>query len=322
MHMAHKASSSLTWQGRLSTLMALALISSAACASILLSDRIAYCARLGLSLCARVIIPSVFPFIIVADLLCVSVDFSSLRLLSFAFKRFFSQSEEGLSAFILGILCGFPIGVKRAAELYREGKITRREAEHLIGFSNNPSPSFVIAGIGTALLGDTHEGIALYLCTLLCAIITGVLFRGKGCSDDTQKAQSRGIASQGFSLTEAISSAGIDTVCVCSFIIFFSCVCGALRELSLPAFIYLPAVSALEVGNASSIISKSGLCDLYRLPLLGFSVGFSGLSVHLQANAMILGTDLRLKKYYFMKLCQGALCAILMLIFAALRIRF
>lgn len=274
---------------------------------------ISHSVSVGITLCKSVIVPSVFPYMVIADLIVGFVDFRQFRLLSFTFERIFAQKREDLSAFVLGILCGFPLGVIRACELYKSGVISKCEAERLIGFSNNAGLSFVVSGIGLGLLGDIRLGVILYLTCILSAILVGVLFAKR---NGENKADERGTrAYEGvkrYSLTESIKRAGLNTVGVCSFIIIFSALCGLVRSLSLPSYLYLTLVSLLEVGSATSIISKAVYLDEpIKLAFLAFATAWSGISVHLQAKSHLNELGISQRLYIVMKLLEGILCAIL-----------
>ncbi len=286
------------------------IISFTICLAVALPKELSHSVSVGLSLCASVIIPSVFPYMVISDLISNTVDFRQFRLLSFTFSYAFNQKCESLSAFILGILCGFPLGAKRACELYKSGIITKGEAERLIGFTNNPGIAFIVSGIGVGLIGDVWLGALLYLSCVLSAIFVGVLFSiGSGRDRHSSSPYESHVRRCTFSLTDSIRTAGTSTVTVCSFIVFFSSVCGLIRSLSLPSYVYLFAVSLLEVGSATSIICKASyLPDIIRLSFLAFAVGSSGLSVHLQAGAYLRGTDIKMHYYFPMKLLQGVVC--------------
>ena len=76
--------------------------------------------------------------------------------------------------------------------------------------------------------------------------------------------------------------------------------------------LYLSLISFLEVGSATSILSKTKLLSSnISLTLSSFAVGFSGMSVHLQAISFIKDTDLGLKRYFVMKLLQGVISALI-----------
>ena len=49
----------------------------------------------------------------------------------------------GSYALLLGLICGYPMGAKLTADLFREGKITKSEAQYLLTFCNNPGPVFI-----------------------------------------------------------------------------------------------------------------------------------------------------------------------------------
>ena len=274
---------------------------------------ISHSVSVGINLCKNVIVPSVFPYMVIADLIVSFVDFRQFRLLSFTFERIFAQKREALSAFILGILCGFPLGVIRACELYKRGVISKDEAERLIGFSNNAGLAFVVSGIGLGLLGDATLGVILYLTSIISSILVGALFAKRKCGNKGDiKATQANTEPIRYSLTESIKRAGLNTIGVCSFIIIFSAMCGLIRSLSLPSYLYLLLVSLLEVGSATSIISKATyLKEPIKLAYLAFATASSGISVHLQARSHLTDLGISQRLYIPMKLLEGILCAIL-----------
>ena len=54
----------------------------------------------------------------------------------------------GSAALLLGLVGGYPIGARTAAELYASGDLTRQEAERLLTFCNNSNPVFLISVLG------------------------------------------------------------------------------------------------------------------------------------------------------------------------------
>ena len=273
--------------------------------TLFLSDKISHSVKSGLSLCANVIIPSVFPFIVLSDFLYTFLNFSSLKCIGNAFERIFKINRYGLYPFILGIICGFPLGVKCATELYLDGKIARDECERLIGFCNNTGPAFLVCGIGLGLRNNIRDGFLLYFAMIISAILTGIIFSYKkspatiACGTLTKKR---------FSVTESIKNAGLNTLNICSYLVFFACIVGLMRNLLGESHIYLTLIPFLEVGSATSILSKTALLTNWQsLALSAFAIGFSGFSVHLQAMSFISKTDLSVSRYFAMKLIQGVI---------------
>ena len=214
--------------------------------SLFASDKISHSVKSALSLCSGVIIPSVFPFIVISDFLYAYTDPSSLKLLGSAFERVFKINRKGLYPFVLGILCGFPLGVKCASELYRDGSLTRDEAERIIGFCNNTGPAFLVSGIGLGLRGSLSDGFLLYSVMVLSSVITGALFSIGHTKSDLHP---NSLNSRSFSLTSSIKGAGLNTLCICSYLTFFACAVGMLRNIIGENYLYLSLVSFLEVGG-------------------------------------------------------------------------
>ena len=221
------------------------------------------------------------------------------------FERAFKINRVGLYPFMLGVLCGFPLGVRCASELYKDGKLTKDEAERIIGFANNTGPAFLVSGIGLGLRKNITEGFLLYFIMVLSAIVVGLIFsHGKSQSKIKQEFSGAG----NFSFTSSIKNAGMATLNICSYLTFFACIVGLSRNVLGENYIYLSIVPFLEIGSATSILSKTKLLnDCMSLALSGFAVGFSGFSVHLQALSFLDNTDLNPKRYFIMKLLQGVI---------------
>ena len=291
------------------------LFTVTACASVFLlslfaSERLSHSVRSALSLCSNVIIPSVFPFMVISDFLYAYTSFSSIGFFGDAFERIFRINRMGMYPFVLGMLCGFPLGVKCASELYRGGMLSKDEAERIIGFCNNTGPAFLVSGVGLGLRGSIRDGILLYLVMMISALFVGMIFSiGHSLEKTSCEIPEKAIC---FSFTDSIKNAGINTLNICSYLTFFACIVGMLRSAMGENHLYLSLISFLEVGSATSILSKTKLLSSnISLTLSSFAVGFSGMSVHLQAISFIKDTDLGLKRYFVMKLLQGVFSALI-----------
>ena len=291
------------------TLLSILLIAVAFYLSLCLSGKISHSVSTALSLCANVIIPSVFPFIILSDFLYAFLDFSSIKFIGDFFERIFKINRCGIYPFALGMSCGFPLGVKCTTEMYKEGRLTRGEAERLIGFCNNTGPAFLVSGVGVGLRGRIEDGVILYFVMLISAVMVGTLF---SIPEKRVVGKENSFRENSFSLTRSIKNAGLGTLNICSYLTFFACTVGLLRNLIGENYVYLSIIPFLEIGSATSILSKTKLLDAnLSLIFSAFAVGFSGLSVHLQSLSYISETDLSVKKYFLMKLLQGIISAAL-----------
>lgn len=262
---------------------------------------------LGLKLCAVSIIGSVFPFLILTDLIVSFSHFERIKPLRLLFEKLFKINGYALSAFLSGVLCGFPIGVKVSSDLYCRGTVSKDEFERLICFSNNTGPAFIISGIGVSMLGNLKTGVVLYFSMLISAILVGVL-TGIGKEKSNLDIYPE---NPDFDFVSSIKNASLNTLNICAFITFFSVISGICAFLIKNTAVYLFLLPFIEIGNASKALSENTLFSpVLTLMLISFAVSFSGISVHAQAKAFI-PKELRMVKYFLCKLLQGTFSAII-----------
>ncbi|MFR0961937.1 MAG: nucleoside recognition domain-containing protein [Dorea sp.] len=86
-------------------------------------------AKSGLLLWFLTVLPTLFPFLLISRLLLDSCACSLLnKLLAPAISRLFGISAQGSFAFIVGFLCGYPMGAKITADLFHARQISKAEA--------------------------------------------------------------------------------------------------------------------------------------------------------------------------------------------------
>ena len=268
----------------------------------------------GIRLSAFNVIPAIFPFLIISDYIS-SVEFGSGDgVLSRIFSRLFGVNPVALRAFICGTVCGFPIGIKMASALYGDKNLSKNELERLIGFSSNPSLAFVISGIGVGIYNSIKCGLILYISILLASVFIGILFKIKS----EKKQNTRNNSRQIFNIAKSIKDAGLSSIFIMSYIIFFSALIGLLSKFVKNDTALALASSLLEITSASKMLSGlSGISVHLRLSLTAFALSFSGLCFALQARNL-LPSEISMKKYYKMKIVSAVtsffICYLLVMI--------
>ena len=278
---------------------------------ILFSEPLKYGVISGMELCFRNILPTLFPFFILSDLWAATMRPNDKGLTGKLFEKAFGISSAALPAFLLGSICGFPLGAKLGSRLYKENLISKSELERLSGFANNPSMAFVISGIGVGLYQDIRLGILLYISIVFAAISVGTMFsRGSNITNNTAV-----ISRQSFNLVNSIKSAGIASLTLSVYIIFFSSVISLASAFIKDQLTLSILAGFIEISNAARL--SASLSVEYRfigLVTVAFALGFSGFSVHFQTFA-ILPKEVSRKKYMLMKMLQGILCSLFAFIF-------
>ena len=278
----------------------------------------------GMKLCVSVVVPSLFPFMVFSDIL---VSSGGARLIAMPFSRLakwmFGVSREGSVALVLGVLCGFPMGTRAALSLYREGKISRSETEHLLCFCNGPSAAFLINAVGLSLFGSRDFGILLYSSQIISSLTVGMLARSyfKKRSDapalilscTEERSARRGVLS---SIVRAVTGAAEGVVSICAFVIFFSALTGVLRELL--SYFDIGEIAGAALLGFFEMTGGVSAASALALPLsclfAAAIVGWSGLSVHFQMIGLCEENRIALAPYFFSKLAIAALNVILVAI--------
>ena len=283
------------------------LAASAAAALLLLRPQEAASAvRAGLALCAGTVVPSLFPFFAAISLLLQLGAAEALgRLCAPIMRPLFRMRGVCALPLLAGLLGGYPSGAKTAASLYAQGRITRQEAELLLGFCDNCGPAFLLGCVGAGVLGDPATGLWLYAVHILSALLAGLLLcRLSGDRGPVLLGSALPAAPVSFpqALTSSVTGALASTLNVCAFVVFFQ-VLSALPPAQPPPLV----LGVLEmVGGVASLTPGPG----------GFAaaaaiVGWGGLSVHCQAMSLAAPEGLSFRWHWAGKALQAVLSALL-----------
>lgn len=147
----------------------------------------------GTALCLQSVLPALFPFFVVCELLTAAPPPAALlrpiqRVLGL-------ESAETARALLLSWVGGYAVCARLAGQLYGAGRITRRDAALLQVLGCCSGPGFVIGCVGGALLGNVQLGVVLYaaqiganlgagaVCQLLSHIVGANMVRPLAVSD-------------------------------------------------------------------------------------------------------------------------------------------
>ena len=268
----------------------------------LFPEKVLYGAQTGLGLCINVVIPSLLPFMLITTCVIKS-NFS--RPLGALLGKFLTpltkMSPDGCICFITGVFGGYGAGARAVYESYRQKRISRDEAEHLMAFCNNAGPLFIMGTIGVGFFSSKSVGVSLLLVQIITALICARLFslntiQGKVSVREEWNYYKKNKPSAG----ELIISSGIDSgaaiINVCVFVITFSAI---LEILPFGEYPFLSGI--LEVTRGVAEISRTGTS---QLPLISALIAWGGMSVHLQADSLSGGLFSK-KLYYIGKICAS-----------------
>lgn len=261
----------------------------------------------GLSLCARSVIPAMFPFLVVSGLLIsLGLGPALAPSLNSFMARLFQLPGTAGAALLLGFAGGYPVGVSTAAALYRAGQLTAEETRRLLTFCNNANPAFFLNVLGAGVFQSPRTGLVLWLIHVLSALLTGILL-GRSQHRPRQAAPPVLTPTRSFPLlwVDAVGAALRGILSVCAFVVIFYVLTRPL--LGLPRSLSRVAVGCVELFSLTPLLPDSSA----GFVLAAACSGWGGLSVLCQSAAMLEGTDLPLTSCLKGKAVQGLLSALL-----------
>ena len=270
-----------------------------------------------LSLCAKVIVPSLFPFFVCANLFCALHLTQPLeRALSGVMQPVFGVPGSGAAALVVGLTGGYPSGAQTIAALYAAGNIDKKSAGRLLRFCNNCGPAFIFGVVGPAVFGSRLAGLLLYLVHCTSALLLGVLPRKKAAVLLSENANAAQEAPPSFSsaLTASVKKAGQTALEVCMFVLLFgvltAMVQSALKRLLPPSA--LTALSGiLELSGGAAALAELALAQRVKFTLASMLLAFGGLSVHAQTRAVLAPAGLAALPVFLPKLLHALTAGLL-----------
>ena len=262
-------------------------------------------ARNGLALCGQVIIPSMYPFFVLAGIFtCLNAGGGRRR------------GGAAPGAVLLGFLGGYPLGAKTAAQLMERGAVSRAQAQRLQLFCVNAGPAYLIGAVGAGMLGSRRAGMILFVSMLVSGLALGALTRFLPMQEEdegkTAQAASLPPLQEGgrkrfdYVLLTAVTQATGSILSVCAWIVLFSSLCSLLRLLPHGLWPAIPTLHVvLEVSSGTVAVVRAGM----PLPVLCAALGWGGLAVHCQMLGDIRKTGLPLRLFWVSRLLHGALGA-------------
>ena len=263
----------------------------------------------ALRLCARSVIPSLFPFMVVTSVL-LSLGFGELAApwLAGLMEPLFRVPGAGSAALLLGLVGGYPIGAQTAAELYRDGLVSREEAERILAFCNNSNPVFLISVLGAGVFGSVRAGVWIWLIHVFSALLTGLAFRGTGAGARPSRTADRPVfRAMGLipAFVGAVRSSVSGMLSVCGFVAFFYVLAHPLAALGGRLGPCLVGIT--ELFSLTPLLTP----DRFGFILAAGAAGWGGISVLCQTLAVLEGSGLRLRNCLLGKAVQGLLSLLL-----------
>ncbi|MBE6807506.1 MAG: hypothetical protein E7527_05845 [Ruminococcaceae bacterium] len=267
----------------------------------------------GLSICSSVILPSLFPFMLLSGLLTDSpLCRRPGRVAVWVARRWFGLPGCCAPAILLGLVGGYPAGMMAVAQLYKQGQISREQWRRLSAFCVGGGPGFIVSTVGAGLLGSAQAGLLLFAAQTTVALGIGIGL-GRGHRHPEEETRPPLPPRRPFAHVVGDSCGALLTVCgfvtLAAMVLALSEGAGVAAALAGWLGLNTATVSAvlagiLEVsGGCVAVVGLGGLTPLW----LSLTLSWAGLSVQGQLAAALPEERLLTGYFWRWRLTHGLL---------------
>ena len=249
----------------------------------------------GLSVCTSVIIPTLYPFMILAAVLTDSPLGTRHRRCTEAITtRLFRLPACCASAILLSLIGGYPAGSLAIARLRKSERITAEQAHRMTLFCINAGPGFVVSTVGAGLIGSTRAGWLLFAAHAGTSLLMGILLaRTESARADAPAHAAHTATARPFALIVQETCTALLTMC--GFVLLASAALSIWEACGLPHTLQsLSGIGAAEWSTAAAMLTEVS-CGCIALAgggrlapfWLCLCLGWGGLSVQGQLAVLL-----------------------------------
>ena len=280
--------------------------------------------RQGLTFCSDILIPSLFPFMVVSAFLVKSGLSAKLGALMEPVTRFLFRLPGCTgSTILISLIGGYPTGARGVKALVESEQITQKQAEQMLCFTVGAGPAFVISVVGSGLFGSGQAGIILFcsqiLSSILIGILSGVLSKEKRGMD--KKVVSKDPCDLSAALVESTADSTVGMINMCAFVVLFSSLLSIINQSGVSDAVtgFLLNIGVSESAAKSFLpilLEVTGGCfnaaNAGASPeLISFALGWAGACVHFQISSSLETLHFSRMRFTLFRLLHGITAAVL-----------
>lgn len=269
-------------------------------------------AQQGLLLWYQILIPSLLPFIIVTNALS---ETNSYYHLVKKLRHYFPYHASEFVIFILGNLCGYPIGGKILDQFIAGSLISPKKKDYLLPYVSQASPMFILGYIYSHIL-EEKVCLPVFLISVYLPPCIGFFFLSKkeilkNSIGSSEKKCKINVTDTFYQATKTIVLIGI-------YVMIFSIAYEIILPLChIHCFRFL--LSFLEITTGLNILKNTYENSIYFLPMVGMLTTFGGFCSIFQIQCVI---HFKIKKYLQTKLLLSAGTFFILLLYEIFKIYY
>ncbi|MCI6847863.1 MAG: hypothetical protein MR835_03340 [Erysipelotrichaceae bacterium] len=260
------------------------------------------------------LIPALFPFFIISDILInYNITLYIPKIIKDFCKSIFNITDNMLSILFLSMISGFPSNARNTRIMYDNNLISLEEANHILIFSHFSNPIFVLTTVGVFFFNYESVGIILLIAHYLSNFILGFLCRGKiKISPNSKNNLCIEDKSFGGVFIDAIRKA-IDTILLICGIVVINLLLSSIVTNAFNFNVYNSVLvkGLFEITIGIDAISKIDLSLRFKMIITSCFLAFGGLSVHMQVYSQIVNTKIKYIYFFLGRIWQAILAGII-----------
>ena len=250
-------------------------------------------AKEGVQICLLVIIPSLFPYLILSNILTTAIN-------------------GRWSIFATGLLGGYPAGAQAIKTAYDLKRINKNQAENMLTYCNQAGPAFIF-GMLSQLFTRAYIPWLIWCIHILSALIIYTIFH-KGDNRMIQANQRLNTCTLPESVERSVKSISL----ICGWVILFRII---LQIINIRIFRQGSGIGNVIISGllelSNGCVMLNGICnERLRFILCAVFLGFGGICVTFQTISITKG--LKIKKYVIAKVFQCFISGLMAAVFSVI----
>ena len=263
-----------------------------------------------LNLCFYNLLPNIFIFFIITDILN-NYDFPYLlsKLLGRIIEKLYHLPRESSYIIFMSLTSGFPGNSKLIKDGLDNNTINSFDATRLLTMTHFANPLFIIYTIGISFFNSFKIGLIILLSHFLTNFIVGLFFRNifKYNKKNISIVRKTPLPFLTLLKTSFINTTKI-IINVFGIIIFFAIISATLSKyLNLNSFSNTIFNGLIEITNGLKLLSQLSFSKIKAATLATFFISFGGLSIHMQTMSILNKYNINYYIYLISRLLHAGL---------------
>ncbi len=257
----------------------------------LFSETVFTGAKEGVNLCLGVIIPSLFPFLFLTNVLTRG-----------GYIQTFGGKKTLYITLLVSILGGYPVGAGIITELYGKGAVDKEGADTMLNFCFNAGPGFIFLVVGDGVFGSKIAGAVLFAAHIIPSVVISLHFKNRITVNSKSEVNK---VSFNFSdiIVNSVAKASAAALNICGFIVIFSVINELVNAFLSKLFIAKYLTLFLEISNA--------VRNTNNIYLISFLLSFGGICVWMQVLSLSNNRKINLARFALFRVIHGGTSAFL-----------